>query len=126
MERVLPELYEGHAPITLQNAFHDALEALEEWKEGSGEPRVAVNGGTVPISDVLVGMSTCTDLIPLRTRGVLEGIFDTGAVRAAGCMIYADAANLAIALCIKRRDDAAPRQPPAATTAQPHQACVEL
>ncbi|WP_353643254.1 hypothetical protein [Mesorhizobium sp. WSM2239] len=125
MQRVLPELYEGHAPITLQNAFHDALEALEEWKEGSEEPRVTVDGVVVPISHVLVGMSACTDLLPLRTRGVLEEIIDRDTIRAAGGLIYADAARLAMASCMKGLDHAS-RQVPAATMVQAHQACVEL
>jgi hypothetical protein len=126
MHKVLPELYEGHAPITLQNAFHDALEGLEEWKEGSEEPRVVVDGVIVPISHVLVGMSACTDLVPLRTRGVLEGIIDRDAVcAAAGGLVFADAARLAMALVVQRLEYAAP-QLPAATVAQSHQACIEF
>lgn len=126
MHKGLPELYEGHAPITLQNAFHDALEALEDWKEGSKEPCVAVDSFIVPISHVLVGMSACTDLVPLRTRGVLEGIIDRDAVCRGGGLIFADAARLAVALFVKRLDEAAPGQLPAATVAQTHQACIEF
>lgn len=126
MSKMLPGLFEGHAPITLQSAFHDALEALEEWGEGSEEPRVPVDGLSVPISHVFVAMNTCTDLMPLRTRGVLEAIIDRDVVRATGGTLYADAAKLAMALCVKRLGYAAPRRPPAPTRVQAQQACVEV
>ena len=97
MQKALPELYKGHAPITLQNGFHDALEALEEWEEGGEEPLVSIDGHSVRISHVFVTMSACTDLMPLRTRAALETIIGKDAVRATGGTLYADAAKLAMA-----------------------------
>ncbi|MDK1374042.1 MULTISPECIES: hypothetical protein [unclassified Sinorhizobium] len=102
MQKVLPELYEGHAPITLQNAFHDALEALEEWEEGNEEPVVAVEGRGVPISRIFAHMSACGDLLPLRTRDVLESFVDKGSFRASGGSLYADGAKLVMPLCVER------------------------
>ncbi|PWK76909.1 hypothetical protein C8K44_101235 [Aminobacter sp. AP02] len=123
MQKVLPELYEGHAPITLQNAFHDALEALEEWKEGSEEPLVPVDSFNVPISHIFARMSACTDLLPLRTRDVLETIIDKGSFRATGGSLYADGAKLVMPLCIERLTLSLLR--PTASLAQLRKACVE-
>ncbi|MDX8482353.1 hypothetical protein RFN28_28415 [Mesorhizobium sp. VK24D] len=99
MQQVLPGLFEGHAPITLQNAFHDALEALEEWRESEDEPFVKIHDIPVQISDVFVRMSGCTDLLPLRTRDVLGAIVGMSVVRAADRILYAEAAKLVIPLC---------------------------
>lgn len=123
MQKVLPELYEGHAPITVQNAFHDALEALEEWKEGNEEPRVPVDGFNVPISHIFARMSTCTDLLPLRTRDVLETIIDKGSFRASGGSLYADGAKLVMPLCVELLTLSLLR--PTASLAQLHKACVD-
>lgn len=123
MQKVLPELFEGHAPITLQNAFHDALEALEEWKEGSEEPLVAVDSFNVPISHIFARMSTCTDLLPLRTRDVLETIIDKGSFRATGGSFYADGAKLVMPLCVERMTLSLLR--PTASLIQLRKACVE-
>lgn len=102
MHKVFPDLFEGHAPITLQNAFHEALEALEEWREKDEEPLVPIHGVAMPISSLFVRMSDCTDLMPLRTQGVLESIVGRDLVRAAGRMLYADAARLAMPLFAAR------------------------
>lgn len=99
VQQVLPGLFEGHAPITLQNAFHDALEALEEWRESDDEPSVQIHGVPVQISSVFLRMSDCTDLLPLRTQGVLGAIVGMGVVRAADRILYAEAARLVIPLC---------------------------
>ena len=123
MQKVLPELFEGHAPITLQNAFHDALEALEEWKEGSEEPLVAVDSFNVPISHIFARMSACTDLLPLRTRDVLETIIDKGSFRATGGSFYADGAKLVMPLCVERLTLSLLR--PTASLAQLRKACIE-
>lgn len=123
MQKVLPELYKGHAPITLQNAFHDALEALEEWKEGHEEPLVAVDGYNVPISHVFARMSACTDLLPLRTRDVLETIVDKGSFRASGGSFYADGAKLIMPICVERLTLSLLR--PTASLAHLRKACVE-
>lgn len=115
MQNVLPELYEGHAPITLQIAFHDALEALEEWEDGIKEPSVAVEGWHFPISRIFAHMSVCTDLLPSRTRDVLEIIFNKGSVPAPGGLLYADGAELALPLCVERVTRSLLRPAPSAT-----------
>ncbi|QFI69187.1 hypothetical protein EKH55_4313 [Sinorhizobium alkalisoli] len=102
VQKVLPELYQDHASITLQNAFHDALEALEAWEDGNEEPLVAVEGCTVPISHIFAHMSACTDLLPLRTRDVLESITDKGSLLALAGSLYADGAKLVMPLCVER------------------------
>ncbi|RUT99379.1 hypothetical protein EOD23_25205 [Mesorhizobium sp. USDA-HM6] len=107
MHKVFPELFEGHAPITLQNAFHEALEALEEWSEKADEPLIPIHGVAMPISSVFVRMSDCTDLMPLRTQGVLEAIIGRDLVRASGRMLFADAARLAMPLCAARTNPGA-------------------
>ena len=107
MHKVFPDLFEGHAPITLQNAFHEALEALEEWSEKGEEPLVPIHGVAMPISSLFVRMRDCTDLMPLRTQGVLESIIGRDLVRASGRMLYADAARLAMPLFAARIDSGA-------------------
>lgn len=123
MQKVLPELYEGHAPITLHNAFHDALEALDEWKEGNEEPLVSVEGFSIPISHIFARMSACTDLLPLRTRDVLETIVDKGSFRAAGGSLYADGAKLVMPICVERMTLSLLR--PTVSAIQSRKACVE-
>ena len=102
MHKVLSELYEGHAPITLHNAFHEALEALEAWEEGNEEPLVVVDGRKIPISHLFAHMCDCTDLLPRRTRDVLESIVDGRSFRASGASLYGDGAQLVIPLCVER------------------------
>lgn len=101
MENALPELYEGHAPITLQNAFHDALEALEGWLPGEPEPGIFLNGFEIPLVLVLNAMTRCTDLLPRRSRSILESITGTPAAIADGAT-YADGAHLAMPICQER------------------------
>ena len=72
--KVLPDLHQGHAPVTLHLAFHEAVELFEEWSEAAEEPAVSVEGNAIPISDVFAKMLGCTDLMPLRTRDVLNAI----------------------------------------------------
>ncbi len=71
MTNFLPELYEGHAPITLQNLFRDALEAYEDWEEGTPEPIVSFEGKVLPISAVFEWMKPCTDIMPANMIGVV-------------------------------------------------------
>jgi hypothetical protein len=100
MKILLPNLFEGHAPITLQNAFHDALEALETWQAGEEEPLVAVDGFEVPISHLFARMSACSDLMPRRTRALLETI--AGATPApAGGPLFSDGVTLVMPLCVE-------------------------
>ncbi|MDX3925227.1 MAG: hypothetical protein QHC90_05375 [Shinella sp.] len=73
MMNFLPDLYEGHAPITLQHLFRDAIYAFDEWDEGVAEPTVAYQGTLVPISTVFEAMRNCTDIVP---QTVLSAITD--------------------------------------------------
>ena len=60
----LPELHDGHAPITLQQLFGEALDAYDDWEPGSGEPTVTHDGQVYPISAVFERMRSCTDILP--------------------------------------------------------------
>ncbi|GHC73615.1 hypothetical protein [Limoniibacter endophyticus] len=64
MERVLPPLHEGHAPIALQEAFKNAVEAFENWNIYEDEPSVPIDQKNVPVSSVFGRMRTCTDIVP--------------------------------------------------------------
>ena len=64
MLNFLPDLHEGHAPITLQHLFRDAIEAFDDWKVGEAEPAVMHEGTLVPISTVFEAMRECTDIVP--------------------------------------------------------------
>lgn len=66
MTNALPPLYNGHAPITLQQAFREALYAFEEWDTGLTEPLVTVEGRIAPISRVFEAMRECDDIVPLN------------------------------------------------------------
>lgn len=103
MDILLPELFEGHAPITLQNAFHDALEALEAWMPGEGEPVVALGGRAVPIDCLFSVMTRCTDLLPRRTRAALETIVQESRFGISERAVYADAAHLVAPICLQRQ-----------------------
>ncbi len=52
----LPELHDGHAPITLQQLFGEALGAFDDWEQGSAEPTVMHEGQIYPISTVFEQM----------------------------------------------------------------------
>ena len=71
MTNFLPALYEGHAPITLQNLFRDALEAYDDWDEGMPEPIVSFEGEALPISAVFEWMKPCTDIMPANMIGIV-------------------------------------------------------
>lgn len=64
MMSFLPDLHEGHAPITLQLLFRDAIDAFHDWKLGEPEPSVMHEGTLVPISTVFDAMRECTDIMP--------------------------------------------------------------
>ncbi|MBD9372826.1 hypothetical protein IB238_09375 [Rhizobium sp. ARZ01] len=64
MMNFLPDLHEGHAPITLQHLFRDAIEAFDDWKVGEAEPSVMHDGTLVPISIVFDALRECTDIVP--------------------------------------------------------------
>lgn len=60
----LPELHEGHAPITMHQLFRDALDAYDDWEYGSPVPIAYHQGVPVPISAVFRHMRDCTDILP--------------------------------------------------------------
>ncbi|WFU08071.1 hypothetical protein QA646_12190 [Rhizobium sp. CB3090] len=64
MSNALPPLHEGHAPITLQQLFREALYAFEEWDAEVTEPIVMFEGKVVPVSVVFEAMRECTDIVP--------------------------------------------------------------
>jgi len=64
MNNLLPQLHEGHAPITLHQLFRDALEAYDDWVEGADAPAVYYQGMPVPIGVVFDHMRNCTDILP--------------------------------------------------------------
>lgn len=68
MTRVVPRLHERHAPIGLQNAFFDALEAFEEWEAGAREPAVDLEGSAIPVSSIFGRMRTSEDLVPQKVE----------------------------------------------------------
>ena len=64
MSHALPALHEGHAPITLQQLFREALYAFEEWDSEVTEPIVTFEGRIFPLSVVFEAMRECTDIVP--------------------------------------------------------------
>ena len=68
MLNFLPDLHEGHAPITLQHLFRDAIEAFDDWKVGEAEPSVMHDGMLVPINTVFDALRDCTDIVPKTVR----------------------------------------------------------
>ena len=71
MTNVLPPLHEGHAPITLQQAFREAIDAFEEWDIEVTEPIVMFDGRIVPISAVFEALRGCTDIMPGNLLGAV-------------------------------------------------------
>jgi hypothetical protein len=71
MTNFLPALHEGHAPITLQTLFRDALEAYDDWEEGMPEPIVSFEDKVLPVSAVFEWMRPCTDLMPANMIGIV-------------------------------------------------------
>ena len=71
MNNLLPELHEGHAPITLHLLFRDALEAYDDWAEGTDVPLVYHLGMPVPIGLVFDHMRGCTDILPNNMVGAI-------------------------------------------------------
>lgn len=68
----LPELVEGHAPITLQQAFGEAVEAYGSWPPGASEPVVSYDGQSVRISAVFASLRECNDILPLTLLVLLK------------------------------------------------------
>jgi hypothetical protein len=72
MMNFLPDLYEGHAPITLQHLFGEALEAFDAWEEERPEPTVIYEDHLVPIGIVFDSMRNCTDLLPRAMSDIIS------------------------------------------------------
>ncbi|CAN7650743.1 hypothetical protein [Pararhizobium sp. LjRoot238] len=73
MTNALPPLYNGHAPITLQELFREALNAFEEWDTELTEPIVTFEGRVIPISLVFEAMCECDDIVPMNiVRAITE------------------------------------------------------
>lgn len=64
MTATLPYLLDGHAPITLQHLFRDALDQFEDWDASSPEPNVLFDRRAVSISDAFNALKGCTDIVP--------------------------------------------------------------
>jgi hypothetical protein len=71
MTNTLPPLHEGHAPITLQQLFREAVHAFEEWDADRTEPIVMYEGRIYPISAAFEAMRGCTDIMPSNLLGAV-------------------------------------------------------
>ncbi|WP_455274534.1 hypothetical protein [Rhizobium herbae] len=67
MTNALPPLHNGHAPITLQELFREALYAFEEWATELTEPIVTFEGRIIPIGLVFEAMRECDDIVPMNS-----------------------------------------------------------
>ncbi|WP_018859653.1 hypothetical protein [Rhizobium sp. 42MFCr.1] len=72
MGNALPELHAGHAPISLQEAFREAVYAFEEWEGELAEPIVVFGGRIVPISQVFEAMRNCNDILPMNIADAIK------------------------------------------------------
>ncbi len=104
MLNFLPDLHEGHAPITLQQLFGDALEAFDAWEDERAEPMVIYEDHIVPIGTVFESMRDCTDILP-RTMAdiVADTLARNPATAQAEIVSFGDAARIATALTEQRR-----------------------
>lgn len=73
MRSTLPALEHGHAPITLQYLFRDALHEFEDWDAYVPEPEVAFGQHAVRISEVFEALRGCSDIVP---ASIAEGVVD--------------------------------------------------
>lgn len=104
MLNFLPDLHEGHAPITLQQAFGDALEAFDAWEDERAEPMVIYDDQIVPIGTVFESMRECTDILPRTVADlVADALARNPAAVGAEIVTFGDAAQLATALVGQRR-----------------------
>lgn len=104
MLNFLPDLHEGHAPITLQQLFGDALEAFDAWEDERAEPMVIYEDKVVPIGVVFESMHACTDILP---RTLADIVADTLSRNPSSAEVevatFGDAARLATAFVQQRR-----------------------
>ena len=64
MTNSLPALSDGHAPITLQYLFRDAIYEFEDWQAHAPEPLIEFGQRTVSISEIFDALKGCTDIVP--------------------------------------------------------------
>lgn len=105
MTRLLPFLYEGHAPITLQNAFSEALDAFETWEPGTDEPTVEFEGALVPVSSIFGRMRSCFDIVPQRVLDAVDDVAGTTFCETfggRGNATFSEVAGVLRGLCIER------------------------
>lgn len=69
MTSTLPDLQDGHAPITLQYLFRDALHEFEDWGAFVQEPEVSFGRESVRISEVFEALRGCSDIVPANIVG---------------------------------------------------------
>ncbi|MCD2181856.1 hypothetical protein OCK02_11875 [Rhizobium sp. TRM96647] len=105
MMNFLPDLHEGHAPITLQHLFRDAIDTFYDWKTDEPEPSVMHEGTLIPISTVFEAMRGCTDIVP---KSVMEMVAERLTKRWDGdgpldVMTFSTAARIMGVLIRKRR-----------------------
>ena len=104
MLNFLPDLHEGHAPITLQQLFGDALEALDAWEDERAEPMVIYEDKVVPIGIVFQSMQACTDILPHTLADIVADTLSRNPSAAeAEVATFGDAALLATAFVQQRR-----------------------
>lgn len=73
MTATLPSLLNGHAPITLQYLFRDAIDEFEDWDAYAPEPDVAFGHEAVSISEAFEALKGCTDIVPANMVGGITG-----------------------------------------------------
>ena len=104
MLNFLPDLHEGHAPITLQQLFGDALEAFDGWEDERAEPIVIHEDQALPIGLVFAHMRDCTDILPRTLSDIAAAALSRNpAAPDAGILTFGDAARIAAALVEQRR-----------------------
>jgi hypothetical protein len=102
MRDKLPVLFEGHAPVSLHQAFEAALAALETWSIGDDEPHVDLDSHALPISVVFGRMRSCTDLLPVRLQNDVEAVTGQPLPPVDGAITYASAAQILRSMCIEQ------------------------
>lgn len=104
MLNFLPDLHEGHAPITLQQLFGNALEAFDTWEDERAEPMVIYEDHIVPIGIVFESMRDCTDILPRTMADVVtDTLSRSPATAEVEIATFGDAARIATALTEQRR-----------------------
>jgi hypothetical protein len=71
------------------------------WLPGEREPEVFLNGFEIPLTRIVGAMTRCTDLLPRRSRSILEAITGTRGGISENAT-FADAARAALSVCQER------------------------